>query len=632
MSNTAIPVNEISAQRSLSKESLITWIITLIGIGLLVMGGVNLNNWRKIDPQAIAEARVAKESGLSRAQQSSLRERQFKAAVDRKGTLARSGFFFIIAGVITLWLSRQWQNWPVLYNEYMLYAYALLIPPVGWVLYLFAYPTRGDPNREIIRRNIGIVSLAVLAGIIGFFISSIIQINLSDLLGLSRQPEADSVLANFVFGLQQLEAAAAPDSIFDLLNPILEFVVSLQLAQFIGIAVGGYVAFRTRDVRAIAVAGQIIVLGIVLAIFSWLGSNAVAGIEAQNLSVTDYTFLDLTSGFDISETLIAYDRSSTYGEAFLAGFLNTLMISVVGIALATILGLFVGIARLSSNWLTSTIARAFVELMRNIPLLVLLFFLYAGVLLQLPQRADTIRLFNDSVLLNNRGVALPWYRPTETFSDWTPYLIGGLIMAVVILYFRNRPLKMTGRPAFNILYVLLGLILAPAIGWYIVSPMHLEIPFIDGLNYAKNRETDTFVGLVMSPEFFGVLLGLILYTGAFIGEIVRAGINSVSIGQREAARAIGLTQPQSMQLIILPQALRVIVPPLTNQYLNLAKNSSLAIAIGYADLFFVANTTFNQSGQSVQVILMIMVSYLAISLTISVIMNRINQRIQLKER
>lgn len=172
----------------------------------------------------------------------------------------------------------------------------------------------------------------------------------------------------------------------------------------------------------------------------------------------------------------------------------------------------------------------------------------------------------------------------------------------------------------------------PLIGWFVVSPMKLEIPYIDGLNYAKNKETDTSIGQVMSPEFFGVLMGLVLYTGAFIGEVVRAGINAVSKGQREAAKALGLWQNQSLQLIILPQALRVIIPPLTNQYLNLAKNSSLAIAIGYADLFFVANTTFNQSGQSVQVILMIMLSYLFISLTISVIMNRINSRMQLKER
>lgn len=605
MSNAAIPMNKEAAERRFSKNQIVTLLITVVGLALVAYGLVTVNAWRQIDPQAISEARVAKEEGLTRAQQSSLYERQFDAAVGQKARLIRTALIFILLGGLVLWISRHWQSWRDLYGEQMLYAYSFLIPPVGWILYLFAYRTQDDPNRVVIRRNIGIMSISLVAGLVAYFIIDWVQ---------------NTIISGFVTGDEGFVAN------------IINLLVTPQLGWIVGIIVGGYVAFRTRDVRAIAVAGQLVVLGIILAVLSWFGGNAQTGIEDRGLSVTDYRFLDLTSGFDISETLITYSRSSTYGQAFLAGFLNTIMISVVGIFLATILGFLVGISRLSSNWLISTIARIYVELMRNIPLLVLLFFLYAGVLLQLPQRADTIRLFNDSILLNNRGVALPWYRATETFSAWVPFLVIGALIAAVIWFIRNRPVKVTGRPAFSFLYVILGLVIVPIIGWFIVSPMQLEIPFIDGLNYAKNQETDSFVGLVMSPEFAGVLFGLVLYTAAFIGEVVRAGINAVSRGQREAATAIGLTQGQSMQLIIIPQALRVIIPPLTNQYLNLAKNSSLAIAIGYADLFFVANTTFNQSGQSVQVVLMIMASYLLISLTISAVMNYLNGRMQLKER
>ncbi|RME45971.1 MAG: ABC transporter permease subunit, partial [Caldilineae bacterium] len=376
---------------------------------------------------------------------------------------------------------------------------------------------------------------------------------------------------------------------------------------------------------------QLVVLAIVLVVLGWLGGNASRGLESRGMSATDFSFINLTSGFDISEKLIEYDRNSTYGRAFLAGALNTLLVSVVGIVLASILGLIVGIARLSTNWLTSTIARAFVELMRNVPLLVLMFFLYAGVLLQLPRRENTLQWLGGRVLLNNRGVALPWFKPTATFGAWLPYLAAAVVVAGVLWYFRNRTLPTTGRPAFSFGFVLLGFVVVAAIGGVLVKPLMYQVPFIDGLNYAKD-ENRRFIGLVMSPEFFGVLMSLVLYTGAYIGEVVRAGIQAVSKGQREAATALGLSQSQSLQLIILPQALRVIIPPLTNQYLNLAKNSSLAIGIGYADLFSVATTTFNQSGQSVQVVLMIMASYLTLSLAISVVMNAINRQIQIKER
>ncbi|HEY86314.1 MAG TPA: ABC transporter permease subunit [Chloroflexi bacterium] len=416
-----------------------------------------------------------------------------------------------------------------------------------------------------------------------------------------------------------------------LLVGVFNFLLAQQIPQLIGVVVGAYVAFRTRDVRAIAVAAQLVVLAIVFVVFNWLAGNAIIGIESKGLSATDFTFLRLTAGFDISESLLDYDRNSTYGRAFTVGALNTLLVSVVGIFMATILGLVLGIARLSRNWLISTLARSFVEAMRNVPLLVLLFFLYAAVLLQLPRRADTLNMLGGRILLNNRGMAFTWFKATDNFNAWIPFLIIAVIVAGVLWYLRKRTIPTTGRPAFNFFYIVLGFALVAGIGIFITNPLIIQTPYIEGLNYAKNDD-DSWVGLIMSPEFAGILLGLVLYTGAYIGEVVRAGIQAVSKGQREAADALGLSQGQSLRLIVLPQALQVIIPPLTNQYLNLAKNSSLAIGIGYPDLFAIATTTFNQSGQSVQVILMIMASYLILSLSISMIMNWINSQVQIKER
>ncbi len=594
------------AQSKFSSGQLITYLLILIGVGLFIFGVINFNNWRLINPEAVAQARVDKEQGLTRAEEASLYERQLKAATATKSDFGRRGMIYVVVGVLMLWISQHWQEWRKLFGEQMLYAYSFIVPPLGWILYLFAYPTHGNKNRKIIRRNIGVMSLALLGGYIAYYVVLLLQ-------AYALSPLGSAVALNsFVVG-------------------VFNFLLASQIAQFAGIFVGGYIAFATRDVRAIAVAAQLVVLAVVIAILAWLGGNAATGIESRGLSATDFGFLKLTASFDISESLIPYDRTYTYGRAFLVGALNTLMVSVLGIFLSTILGLFLGIARLSTNWLTSVLARAYVELMRNVPLLVLLFFLYAGVLLQLPHRDNTIQWLGGRVLLNNRGVALAWLKPTDTFNAWLLYFVLAIVVAGIIWYFRNRTYPVTGRPAFSLWFVLVGFAAVAGTGIAIVHPFVYQVPYIQGLNFARD-ENRHFLGLVMTPEFFGVLSGLTLYTGAYIGEVVRAGIQAVSKGQREAATALGLSRAQSMQLIILPQALRVIIPPLTNQYLNLAKNSSLAIAIGYADLFAVANTTFNQSGQSVQVILMLMASYLLLSLTISVIMNSINRRIQIKER
>ncbi len=607
MSNTAIrqPGDAEPAVSMFAPTRLVTYFFIALGIALLVYGAVNLNNWRILNPDAIAEARVAREQGLSKAEEVSLYTRQLEVASAAKVSFFKTGLLFVVLGLFSLWVSQNWQQWRKLFSEYMLYGYSLVIPPLGWILFL-TYPTHGDKNRKIIRRNIGIMSIAVPIGYLAYYVTLLLQAYVLSPLG-------NSVATN------------------GFLVAIFNFLLTVQVAQFVGIFAGAFVAYRTKDVRAISVAGQLVVLAIVLAILGWLGGNAATGIESRGLSATDFGFLRNTASFDISEHLIPYDRTYTYGRAFLVGALNTLLVSVLGIFFATILGLFVGIARLSSNWLLSTLARAFVEMMRNVPLLVLLFFIYAGVLLQLPHRDNSIRLLGDRIWLNNRGVAIPWFKPTATFSAWVPYLIAAVIIAGVIWYFRNRTYPTTGRPAFSWWFVLLGFVVVAGAGIFITHPLLYQVPYIKGFNFAKD-ENQKYIGMVMTPEFFGVLSGLVLYTGAYIGEVVRAGIQAVSKGQREAATALGLSQSQSLQLIILPQALQVIIPPLTNQYLNLAKNSSLAIAVGYADLFAVANTTFNQSGQSVQVILMLMATYLTLSLTISAIMNFINSRVKIRER
>jgi|GEM_PF-26603 len=608
MSNTATryPGDAEPVVNMFAPTRLVTYFFILLGIILLTYGVVNLNNWRILDPETIAQARVDKEQGLTKAEEVSLYTRQLEAASAAKGQFLKIGLLFVVLGLFSFWLSRNWQSWRGLFSEYMLYAYSFLVPPLGWILFLGAYPTRGDKNRKIVRKNIGIMSIALPVGYLAYYVTLLLQAYVLSPLGNS--------IATSGF-----------------LVAIFNFLLTIQVAQFVGIFAGAFVAYRTKDVRAISVAGQLVVLAVVLAILGWLGGNAAYGIESRGLSATDFGFLRNTASFDISEHLIPYDRTYTYGRAFLVGALNTLLVSVLGIFFATIVGLIVGIARLSSNWLMSTLARVFVELMRNVPLLVLLFFIYAGVLLQLPHRDNSIRLFGERVWLNNRGVAVPWFKPTETFSAWVPYLIAAVIIAGVIWYFRNRTYPTTGRPAFSWWYVLLGFAVVSGTGIFITHPLLYQVPSIQGFNFAKD-ENQKYIGMVMTPEFFGVLSGLVLYTGAYIGEVVRAGIQAVSKGQREAATALGLSQSQSLQLIILPQALQVIIPPLTNQYLNLAKNSSLAIAVGYADLFAVANTTFNQSGQSVQVILLMMATYLALSLTISVIMNFINSRVKIKER
>jgi general L-amino acid transport system permease protein len=379
-----------------------------------------------------------------------------------------------------------------------------------------------------------------------------------------------------------------------------------------------------RDERILNILGQIVFVVAVLFIGSLIYQNMRAGLARQGMTLS-YSFFNGVSGFDLAESVFPYDRNSTYRQAFLAGLLNTLQVSVVGIIFSTILGVILGVARLSTNFIINRLASFYLELIRNLSLLVFLIFWYLGVFLKLPRVREAV-IWPGEIILTNRGMGIPWGIPTGSYPTFRLILLFGLILAVIVFFALRTYSQRTGRAPLTLLWSTLTLILVGLIGWFVLpeKPLMLDIPAVQGLNLAG--------GKVLSPEFTALTSGLILYTAAFIGEVVRAGIQSVSKGQVEASRALGLNGFQSLRLIVFPQAMRVIVPPLTSQYLNLAKNSSLAIAVGYPDLFYVSNTIQNQTGRSVEMIALVMATYLAISLLTSLLMNWYNQRIKLVER
>lgn len=381
-----------------------------------------------------------------------------------------------------------------------------------------------------------------------------------------------------------------------------------------------------RNERVLAVLTQAAVVAAVLALLYFLFANMVSSLRTQFGVPFSFDFLGSTAGFDIGESLIEYSRRSTYARAFLVGLLNTLMVAGLGIVFATLLGVLVGVMRLSSNFLISRIAAVYVDTFRNIPLLVLLIFWAQAVFFKLPRVQEAIVL-PGPIYMSNRGIAVPWFEPTDSWAIYRWFLLGGLMLAVAVALFLRRRARRTGRMPFITFWAVLAFLAAAALGWLLLAqqPLVFSRPELAGLN--------TRGGKVLSQQFMALLTGLTIYTAAFIAETVRAGIQSVSKGQREAASALGLSTFQTLRLIIMPQALRVIIPPLTSQYLNLTKNSSLAIAVGYPDLFAVAgNTILNQTGRAIEVFLMVMAVYLAISLLTSAFMNWYNQRIRLVER
>ena len=360
----------------------------------------------------------------------------------------------------------------------------------------------------------------------------------------------------------------------------------------------------------------------------WAGyefvANARSNLTAQP-AASGFGFENQSAGLDVSESLISYQPSDSYRRLFFVGLHNTLLVSVLGIVFATLLGFAIGIARLSSNWLVSRLAGGYVELVRNLPLLFQLLFWYLAVLGTLPAPRESVSIF-DEIFLSNRGIVVP----RIIFGEGSGYVVAafaaGLLAAFGAGFWARRRLAATGRPFLlwpTASALIVGLPLAALIATGF--PIDFETPRLVGFNFVG--------GTRVIPEFAALLVGLVIYTAAFIAETVRGGILAVSHGQSEAAYALGLRRGLALRLVVIPQALRVIIPPLTSQYLNLTKNSSLAVAIGYPDLFAVfAGTALNQSGQAVEVLALTMATYLVLSLITSALMNFYNAHVRVMER
>ena len=379
-----------------------------------------------------------------------------------------------------------------------------------------------------------------------------------------------------------------------------------------------------RDVRVLRVAAQVVVVLLVAALLAWMASNMLGTMNERGLGF-GFSFLGRQAGFGISESPIPYNPADTYLTAFMVGLGNTLIVSFLGIILATVVGIIVGVARLSPNWLLNRVAAGYVEFFRNTPLLVQLLLLYFAVFLQLPAIAESFSI-GELAFLNQRGVYLPAPQATSGAPVWIGFIVAGIALALVARAVARRR-EDEGLPSYRLRTLgVVSMVMFGVVGWFVAGgqPVTFDVPIRERFNFQG--------GLRMSPQFAALLIGLVLYTAAFIGEVVRGGIQAVRRGQLEASRALGFSEMQCLQLVIFPQALRIIVPPLTSQYLNLTKNSSLAIAIGYPDLFRIGQTMANQTGQPVPVIILIMGTYLAISLVTSLLMNIYNRRVQVAER
>ncbi len=367
---------------------------------------------------------------------------------------------------------------------------------------------------------------------------------------------------------------------------------------------------------------QVVALCAVGAAVWFLVHNTLHNLSVRNIA-SGFGFLSREAGFAIGESVISYGPDNNYARALTVGLLNTLRCAVIGIICATILGTVIGIARLSKNWLIKKLASCYVELMRNIPLLLQLFFWYAIISETMPGPRQALKPL-PGVFISNRGIKMPWLE-----GEGIAWLFGGFVLAVVAIvllsrWARKRQEK-TGQtfPIWSVSTLLL--VVLPFIVWMASgTSLALDTPVLKGFNFVG--------GVTLSPEFAALIIGLVVYTSAFIAEVVRSGIQSVNYGQWEAAGALGLKHSLVLRLIVLPQALRVMIPPMTSQYLNITKNSSLAVAIGYPDIVSVVNTTLNQTGQAIEGIMIIMGAYLTVSISISIFMNWYNKRIALVER
>ncbi|WP_394134567.1 amino acid ABC transporter permease [Aliivibrio fischeri] len=373
-----------------------------------------------------------------------------------------------------------------------------------------------------------------------------------------------------------------------------------------------------------AILFQVIAVAALVFFFYTIVNNALSNLESRGIA-TGLGFLDQEAGFGIGLSLVEYDETYSYGRTFVVGLLNTALVSVLGILFATVLGFTIGIARLSSNWLVSRCAAVYIETFRNIPLLLQIFFWYFAVLQALPSPRQSLSL-GESVFLNVRGL----FFPSPIFEEGSNLIGIAVIAAIVFILFLSKWAKnkqrITGQQTPVLRYSLLALFGLPTLAYFISGmPISIEYPELKGFNFRG--------GISIIPELAALVVALSVYTASFIAEIVRSGINAVSHGQTEAAMALGLPRKRTLKLVVIPQAMRIIIPPLTSQYLNLTKNSSLAMAIGYPDLVSVfAGTTLNQTGQAIEIITMTMAVYLTLSLLTSFLMNIYNSKVALVER
>ena len=386
--------------------------------------------------------------------------------------------------------------------------------------------------------------------------------------------------------------------------------------------VKGSLSFSNPTVRAWLF--QILAVIAVISIAVYLIHNTINNLNNSGIT-SGFSFLDRSAGFGIVQHLIDYEQGDTYGRVFVVGLLNTLLVSALCIVFASILGFFLGLARLSDNWLLRKLTTIYIETFRNIPPLLQIFFWYFAVLRNLPGPRQAVNAL-DLMFLSNRGLYIPAPQMGEGFFAFCTAVVIAIVVTIGLFRFNRMHQTKTGQLRRTWPMALALIVLLPVISqWMFGAALHWDIPALRGFNFRG--------GMVLIPELAALTLALSVYTSAFIAEIIRAGIQAVPYGQHEAARSLGLPNPVTLRQVIIPQALRVIIPPLTSQYLNIVKNSSLAAAIGYPDMVSLfAGTVLNQTGQAIETIAITMSVYLIISLSISLLMNIYNRRIALIER
>jgi len=379
-----------------------------------------------------------------------------------------------------------------------------------------------------------------------------------------------------------------------------------------------------RDKRVIPILLQVIFAVIIVLAGAYFFTNALDSMRQIGM-VFGYDFLGKMAAFDIGDKVIEFSSTDTYGKAFIVGILNTIKVAFIGIILATILGFIIGVSRLSNNWLARTMATVYVEIFRNTPLLVQIFIWFYAVFLSFPVIEKSISAFG-LFYFSNRGSVIPWFELTSSSLIWLIALLVGIILSLVIWKVRIKQQVETGQRKYPLYFAAGSIVGLLGFAWLITfeSPLLLSIPEIAGRGFSG--------GYTIGPGFGALLVALVMYTASFIAEIVRGGILAVSQGQVEAAKALGLKSPTILRLVVLPQAIRIIIPPLTSQYLNLIKNSSLAAAVAYQELVGVGITILSQTGRSIEVISIVILVYLSMSLFTSLLMNIFNKYSQLVER